>query len=211
MPRGRSRTEPRENWFLRSCDAEPKYAGRVVEIRRQGQQVLIAEPSRNVAAEAGVGVGKLQASAYHSAHRIGDVSAQRNLQAAVERASGGKKHGVASHQRIDSGKGRARIRSQTKQGCRALRQELTAGIQAVAGEIGNAGTGHRGQVAADRSLRTGPGASGGRARCAERVRGQRVVDRIQRRIRVQVRSRPPRGWCRTRSDSGCQHCAHSPR
>ena len=123
MPRGKSRTEPRENWFLRSCDAEPKIRGRVVEIRRQGKQVLIAEPSRKVAAEAGVGVGKLQASAEDSAHRIGDVSAQRNLQAAVERAARGKEHGVASHQRIDSGEGRARIRSQTKQRCRGSAPE----------------------------------------------------------------------------------------
>ena len=102
-----------------------------------------------------MGVGKLQGSAYHSTHRIGDVSAQRNLHAAVERAAGRKEHGVASHQRIDSGKGRAGIRSQAKQGCRGAAQELTAGIQAVAGEIGDAGARHRGQVAADRRLRTG--------------------------------------------------------
>ena len=41
-----------------------KKRGRMVEIRRQRKQVLIAEPSRKIAAEAGVGVGKLQAAAY---------------------------------------------------------------------------------------------------------------------------------------------------
>ena len=104
MPRGRSRTDASGKLVLAVLRCRAKKCGRMIEIRRQRKQVLVAEPSRKIAAEAGMGVGKLQAPAYDSAHRIGDVSAHRNLQSAVKRAAGGKKHRVASHQRIDSGK-----------------------------------------------------------------------------------------------------------
>ena len=60
MPRGKVQDRAQGKLVLAVLRCGAKERGRVVEIRRQGQQVLIAEPSRNVAAEAGVGVGKLQ-------------------------------------------------------------------------------------------------------------------------------------------------------
>src|ERR1700730_9190311 len=76
-----------------------KESDRVVEVHSQRQEILVADAPRDVAAEAGMSVGNLKVAASNSAHRASDLAAQRDLHSTVQRAAGGKKHGIASHQR----------------------------------------------------------------------------------------------------------------
>src|SRR5207249_9424612 len=122
---------------------------RMVKIGGKRQQILTG---RNIAVEAGMCVRQLEVRASGAAKRAANLAAQWKLQPGVDGAAGRKESDYSTGGRIHAPKNCPGLRREAKQRGRVSPKKLCARIEAVDGEIHNAGAGHISQIAGHRSL-----------------------------------------------------------